>query len=332
MPGAETKADVWITEYITPWDVYAHGVVRVLAAAETEFQAMQIVESGLPSEGGYGRALVLDGKWQSCTGDEFLYHEPLVQPGCVLFTTAAGRPPETLLILGGGEGATLREALRWRSIRRAAMVDIDGVVVEACKQHLVEMHRGAFDDARADVVIDDALKFVADDATKPEAGWDVIVSDLTDPIEDGPSFALFTKEYYADLKRVMHKDGVLVVQAGSVNPIAMQQHARLVRTLETLFSSVLSLTSATPSYGAVWSYILASDAPIERPTDAGAVDAVLAEHVRPFSGTSLRMMDGMTMVGSFCVPKHLRDTIAAETMVYTAASPPKFFGSGQLGG
>lgn len=326
MPGSHLKADVWITEYITPWDIYAHGVSRILAAAETEFQHMQIVETGV-----YGRGLVLDGKWQSCTGDEYLYHEPLVQPGCWSFTTANGRPPHNLLILGGGEGATLREALRWPSIERAAMVDIDGIVVDACREHLVEMHRGALDDPRAEVVIDDALKYVADETTRPEGGWDVIVSDLSDPIEEGPSFKLFTKEFFTDLKAALSPTGVLIVQAGPVSPGELNQHCRLVRTLETVFNRALSLTSAVPTYAAPWSFILASDAPIQKPTDAAVVDALLAEHVRPYAGANLRMIDGEAMVGVFAAPKHLRDAIAATTTVYTLESPPRFFGSGRGG-
>jgi len=224
MAGANTGAHLWVSEYITPHDVYLHGVVRVLAAAETKWQSMQIVESGA---GGTG--LVLDGKWQSGTGDEFLYHEPLVQPACVALADK-GRPPRAALILGGGEGATLREVLRWRTVERAAMVDLDGEVVEACKAHLHGMHRGCFDDPRAEVVIDDALEYVADPDAAPGGGWDLIVSDLSDPIEDGPSFQLFTKEYFETLRGVLAPGGVLVVQAGPVSPWEMHLHARLVRT------------------------------------------------------------------------------------------------------
>ena len=126
MPGSHVGADLWITEYITPCDVYHHGISRVLDCRRTRFQQMQIVESET-----YGKALVLDGKWQSCTGDEFLYHEPLVHVACVHHGA-----PRTVLVLGGGEGATVREVLKWNTVEKVAMVDIDGEVVEACKEHL----------------------------------------------------------------------------------------------------------------------------------------------------------------------------------------------------
>ncbi|MEL6328426.1 MAG: spermidine synthase [Planctomycetota bacterium] len=328
MAGSEVGADLWVTEYITPWDVYSHGVTRVLAAATTEWQSMQIVETGA-----FGLGLVLDGKWQSCTGDEFMYHEPLVQPACVLLAMA-GRAPRTALILGGGEGATLREVLRWSSIERCAMVDIDGEVVEACREHMEPMHRGAFDDPRADVVIGDALKYIEDPSNTPEGGWDLIISDLSDPIEDGPSFMLFTKEYFADLKRCLAPHGILVVQSGPTSPPELHLHARLRRTLRDVFANGSSMTSAVSTYPAPWSFILASDAPLPEvgsAPDAARVDAALAEHTRPFGGSGLKMFDGAALAGLLGVPKHLRDAIDAADVVYTKDAPPRFFGSGRLG-
>ena len=194
MPGAHLGSDAWITEYISPHDVYLHGVVEVLAYRKTAFQQMYVVRSGI-----YGTALVLDGKWQSCTGDEFLYHESLVQPACVYHGA-----PKNVLILGGGEGATTREVLRWRTVERVVMVDIDGEVVAACKEHLPEMHQGAFDDPRTEVVIGDAIEYL--DNALPE--WDVIISDLSDPIEEGPSFKLFTREYFEQCRRGLRPGGV----------------------------------------------------------------------------------------------------------------------------
>ncbi len=329
MESVELRASAWITEYVTPYDVYAHGITRVLFDARTEFQQAQIVETGI-----YGRALVLDGKWQSCTGDEFLYHEPLVQPAGVL-CAYRGSPPRTALILGGGEGATLREVLRWRSIERAVMVDIDGVVVDACREHLAPMHRGAFDDPRGEVVIDDALAYVARPETRPAAGWDVIVSDLSDPIEDGPSFPLFTKEYFADLRPLLSTSGVLVVQAGPLTPADQHYHCRLHRTLREVFAHVDSLHSAVPNYPAPWSFLLASDEPIVFPAPEG-VDALLATHTSdvdaPVGGRPLVAFDGTWLTGLRAVPKHIRAAIAAETEVYTKAHPPRFFGAGVRAG
>ena len=313
MPGAELRADVWITEYITPWDIYEHGITRILVSKRTEFQEMQIVETGA-----YGKALVLDGKWQSCTGDEFLYHEPLVHPAMI-----GHGAPKKVLILGGGEGATAREVLRWNSVEQVLMVDIDGEVVQACRQHLPEMHQQAFDDPRLEVKIGDALNVL--DTTKEK--WDVIISDLADPIEEGPSFKLFTKEYFQQVQGVLAPKGRFVVQAGPVSPPEMTLHVRLANTVRAVFPQVHSYWSFVPSYAAPWGFLLGSAEPIDRHPDPRRIDQLLRE--RTTGG--LRMLDGVALVGLFHTPAHVRRAIEEETQVFTLEAPPKFFGKGQMG-
>lgn len=310
MPGSEVGTEFWIYEHITPWDFYAHGVTRVLAYRRTRFQEMYIVETGA-----YGKALVLDGKWQSCTGDEFLYHEPLVHPAMLLHGS-----PRSVLILGGGEGATAREVLRWKTVERAAMVDIDGEVVEACREHLAEMHQNAFDDPRLEVVIDDALN-VLDTTTQT---WDVIISDLSDPIEHGPSFKLFTKEYFEKAKGVLAPDGVFVLQAGPVSPAELTLHSRLVRTMRTVFDHVQSYATYVPTYAAPWGFALGTARPIDTRPDPGQIDRHLQEKITG----GLRMLDGTTLLGMLQLPVHIRRAIAEETRIYTLEEPPKFFGKG----
>jgi spermidine synthase len=312
MSGSNVGADFWMSEYITPWDIYSHGVTAVLAHKTTAYQEMYIVETGT-----YGKALVLDGKWQSCTGDEFLYHEPLVHPAMIFQGS-----PRKVLILGGGEGATAREVLRWHTVEKVVMIDIDGEVVEACRQHLSEMHQNAFDDSRLQVEIADALNFL--DTTDEK--WDVIISDLSDPIESGPSFPLFTKEYFEKVRRVLSPTGFFVVQAGPVSPGELTLHARLVRTLNTVFPNVQSYSSYTSTYGRPWGFALASAEKIDTQPNPETTDKLLASKT---SG-GLRMLDGVTLVGMLNLPLHLRKAIASETQVYTLAEPPKFFGQGAV--
>src|SRR5438067_13153286 len=119
-----------------PGERLAYEAERILLASRTKFQKLEIADTV-----SYGRALFLDNKIQSAELDEFIYHEALVHPALAL----AGSP-RTVLIAGGGEGATLREVLRHRSVERALMVDIDAAAVEACRIHLSARHAGAFDD------------------------------------------------------------------------------------------------------------------------------------------------------------------------------------------
>lgn len=315
MPGAKLNADLWIHEYISPTDIYSHGITRVLAHRQTQFQEMYIVESG-----GFGKGLVLDGKWQSCTGDEFIYHEPLVQPACVLHGG-----PKNVLVLGGGEGATVREVLKWSSVERCVMVDIDGEVVEACTQHLPEMHQGAFDDPRTELVIGDALHYL----DESEGEWDLVISDLADPIEHGPSFPLFTKEYFVKCRRALANGGMFVLQAGPVSPPEMMLHVRLINTLRAVFPRVTSLVSGTASYGSPWGFGLATERELETwCPPAEEVDRLLAERTTG----EFRMFDGVAMQGVMNVRKDLREAIQRETTVYTTEAPPRFFGAGVAGG
>ena len=312
MPGSELKADLWIDEYITPWDIYTHGVTEILAHRKTPYQEMYIVKTGA-----FGKGLILDGKWQSSTADEFIYHESLVHPALI-----AHQNPQTALVLGGGEGATIREILRWQNIEKVTMIDIDGEVVAACKQHLPEMHQNAFADPRVELIIANALEVL--DATTET--WDVIISDLSDPIASGPSFALFTKEYFAKLKRVLNPGGYVMVQAGPISPPEVPDHARLVNTLKAVFSNVTSLSAPTPSYGRSWGFALCSDEPIKLQPQPEAVDRLLKEQTTG----GYRFIDGMTLLGIMQTPLYVRQAIATETKIYTLEEPPKFFGTGTI--
>jgi spermidine synthase len=313
MAGSQVGADLWISEYITPWDIYVHGVTKVLAHKKTAYQDMYIVETGA-----YGKGLVLDGKWQSCTGDEFLYHEALVQPAMICHAT-----PRTALVLGGGEGATVREILRWKTIEQVMMVDIDGEVVEACREHLPEMHQNAFDDPRTQLVIGDAIEVLETTAQK----WDIVISDLSDPIEEGPSFQLFTKEYFEKVQRILEPGGYFVVQAGPVSPAELPLHARLVNTLKSVFPNVHSYASHIPTYAAPWGFAIASGLEIVTQPDPAATDRLLQEKTTG----GLRLMDGMTLLGMLQTPAHIRRAISEATQIYTLSEPPKFFGKGKLG-
>ena len=299
------KSTLWLTEYNTPYDAYSHGIVKVLFKARTEYQDMMIVETGA-----YGKALVLDGCWQSSSGDEFMYHEPLVHPAFLM-----NGHPRNVLILGGGEGACLREALKWKTVERAVMVDLDGEVVAACREHLPEMHRGAFDDARTEIVIGDAYDFI----DKHQCKWDVVISDLTDPLEDGPSFKLFTRDYFEKCRRALTKNGVFVLQAGLAGPVEMKIHVRLAATVGSVFASMRHYISQVPTWASPMGFVIGTDQSLQgfdpQPED---VDRILKTN----TDNSFRMFDGRALRGLLNPPKYLRDAVAAETRLYTLNAPP----------
>jgi spermidine synthase len=291
MTLSPAHSGLWFQEFHTPWDLYGHGVTHVLAHCQTPFQEAYIVETGA-----YGKGLILDGHWQSTVGDEFLYHEPLVHTPCVLHGS-----PRRVLILGGGEGATLREVLRWRTVETVVMVDIDGAVVDLCQTHLAEMHQHSWDDRRVQLVIADAQDYLAE-LRRTQQTWDVIISDLTDPVVDGPAAPLFTQEHFQQIAQALNPGGFYMMQGGSLNPPELAMHTQIVKTVATAFAAVQTCFCYAPTYGVALGLILASQSPWNACPNPATIDALLATQTTG----NLRMFDGISLLGILNVPKHIR--------------------------
>ncbi|MBP0953506.1 polyamine aminopropyltransferase [Pseudomonas sp. 20GA0080] len=151
-----------------------------------------------------GRVMALDGVIQTTEADEFIYHEMLTHVP-ILAHGAAKR----VLIIGGGDGGMLREVTKHSTVEHITMVEIDGTVVEMCKEFLPTHSNGAFEDSRLNLVIDDGMRFVATTEDK----FDVIISDSTDPI--GPGEVLFSENFYQACHRCLNEGGILVTQNGT---------------------------------------------------------------------------------------------------------------------
>ncbi|MEO1717361.1 MAG: spermidine synthase [Planctomycetota bacterium] len=297
----------WLFEPMTGEDIYAHAITRVLADQQTEHQHMRIVESET-----YGTALVLDGQWQSSTGDEFIYHESMVHAAA-----CAHGSPRSVFILGGAEGATAREALKWPTVERVVTCDIDQQVIDACRRHMPEIAGGAFESPRHELVVGDAFEFI-DHAADGNDRFDLIVSDLSDPIEDGPSWRLFTRETFTQCKRVLTDRGVFIIQAGGLAPAEVGLHARVSTTLADVFANVSSLQVPVPIFGTPLGMLIASDSPIDRLPDVDATDKIL----EPIA--CRRFIDGRTLLGLYQVPLYVRKALAQEDRVFTLDDPPRF--------
>ncbi len=188
--------------------------------------------------------------------------------------------------------------------------------MDACRTHLPDMHQGAFDDPRVELVIGDALAYL--DQTEPV--WDLVISDLSEPVESGPSYQLFTREHFQDVARVLAPGGVFVLQAGSLSHHEIDLHARLACTVASVFEHVVSYQTAVPSFATPWGYLVARNgAAIDTLPDPATVDAILAREL----SAPLRMMDGATYVSLLQTQGHVRRAIAAETRIYTRDDPPQ---------
>lgn len=238
------------------YDLYSYRLSKVLYSGKTAYQNVMIADTL-----NYGRALMLDGAIQSAQDDESLYHEMLVQPAMLRHPE-----PRDVLIIGGGEGATLREVLVHRSVRSVTMVDIDRELVELCREHLPTWHCGAFDDRRVRLVFDDGRKFLENDSSR----YDLVIIDLVDMLDNGPAQKLYTRQFYQMLRPRLRPDALVAIQGMEFSFVDDKAHAALVRTLRSVFPEVHSYRAHIPSFLSSWGFIIASD--WFRPNDWSAQD------------------------------------------------------------
>jgi spermidine synthase len=302
-----TNGNHWITEWFTPHERHSHQIKKYLVKKKTAFQSAILADTY-----SFGRCLILDGEMQSAQLDEFIYHESLVHPSLLLHPN-----PREVLVLGGGEGATVREILKHKTVRRATMVDIDGEVVDFCIKYLKPWHQGALKARRTRLIIGDAKTFVE---TTPEK-FDIILSDLPSPIEAGPACLLYTVEFYKVLKKRLAPGGIFALQAGSGNLLQIELHQTLAGTLRKVFKRVYPYYAHVPSFDVPWAFLMCTD---ERNPQALSSVEVNKRLARRTTG-KLKFYDGDAHVGLLHIPKHLRESILHENRVITNSRPVYFF-------
>jgi spermidine synthase len=293
----KTEHYQWYTEQFGPTELHAHAIEETYYAGRTPFQSVAVLRTAV-----FGKMLVLDGDTQSSQADEKIYHETLVHPAM-----AAVSDRSEILILGGGEGATLREVLRDPSVRRCTMVDIDGQVVELSKKYLPEWSDGAFDDPRARVIIGDALVFLKEDTAR----YGVVISDLTEPLPDSPSFPLFNSEVFRDIKARLAPGGAYVLQASTAGFHNMALHAKMARSLRGHFNHVRSFYTHVPAFDNDWAFIVCSDDADVSATDPARIDA----YVDGLRGETW-FYDAETHRRLFALPLYLRRELAKDGDVF----------------
>ena len=292
----------WYLEYNSPDDLCAFRCHRVLAEGQTRYQHYLIIEA--PA---LGKALILDGVLQSATRDETIYHEALVQPA--LF---AHDSPHRVAVLGGGEGATIREVLRHPVVHSVTMIDLDEELVQLCRRQLPEFAAGAWDDPRLAVVHQDGRAWLAE---QPEASLDVVIMDITDPLEGGPAFFLFTQEMFRLVQAKLRPEGVMSIQAGSAGQ-AIRLLPHLHRTLQSVFPQVIPYTAFIPSFNDLYGFILAGGQACRWPSPE-RLRRVLAER----GGFSLQWLDPEAAAAPPALPPYLRRLLQQEGRLLTDAAP-----------
>jgi spermidine synthase len=301
--------DKWLSDKVNSNLVQLHRLGEELYAGRTKYQSVRVIRSG-----GLGICLVLDGKIQSCERDEFIYHEALVHP---VMITHPG--PEKVFIAGGGEGAALREVLAHQSVKRAVMVDIDGEVTALSRKFLPGLSRGAFEDKRTELHHADARDFLA----KTREKFDIIIIDLPDPIEKGPAYRLFTREFYRIVLERLTKNGLIAVQAGSASLTDLLNLTAVNHTLQSVFPVVAACVIHVPSYGGPWGLCIAS----RRPDPSRLSPAEVDKRIAARSLRGLKLYDGLAHRGMFSLPLYVREAMAQQRRLITDKRPLYLYGS-----
>ena len=257
--------------------------------SKTEHQHLMIFHNAF-----LGRVMTLDGIVQTTERDEFIYHEMMAHVPLL----AHGGARE-VLIIGGGDGAMLREVCRHPGVERIVMVEIDRQVIELAKEYLPNHSAGAFEDPRLELVISDGMAFVK--ACEAER-FDVIISDSTDPI--GPGEVLFSDDFYRECRRILRPDGVMTTQNGV--PFFQLDEVRDTRErMGRHFRDQTFYAAAVPTYhGGIMTFGWGSNDPALRQVPVETLAGRLAE-----AGFTTRYYTPEIHVASIALPRYVLDAI-----------------------
>jgi spermidine synthase len=238
------KKDFWYDEVFDEKSRLGLKAREVVWEGRSELQKIDVIDTMA-----FGRVLAIDEIFMTSETDEHFYHEMMVHPAL----TSAPRL-DRILVIGGGDGGTVREVMSYPEVGGVTMVEIDAKVVEVCKEHLRTSGR-AWDDPRLEVRIGDGIDFALNADVPP---FDVILLDGCDPV--GPAKGLFTAEFYRGVARLLEEDGVFALQSES--PILQRDvFLEIGRTLGSIFERVHPYFGPVPIYASgSWSWTFCSAA------------------------------------------------------------------------
>lgn len=190
--------ELWYTEEQTDQVRFSIKVDRHIYTGKSEFQEVDVFESDE-----FGKFLTLDGLMMVTEKDEFIYHDMIAH-----VPMATNPAIKRVLVIGGGDGGTVRELTRYANVEKIDMVEIDKLVVDVSREYL-PITASKLDDSRVSLYFEDGIEFVKNTPEK----YDLILVDSTDPI--GPGEGLFTTEFYQNCYNILSEDGILVNQSES---------------------------------------------------------------------------------------------------------------------
>ena len=232
---------IWFTEKHTKNLGITLKIKTALFHGKSEYQVIDVLDTFE-----FGRMLLLDGLVMITERDEFVYHEMITHiPICV-------HPnPSNILVIGGGDGGTIREILRHPEVKRADLVEIDKLVIEKSMEFFPSVS-SKLKDPKVNIIIKDGIRYIKEHRNE----YDVIIIDSTDPI--GPGEGLFKREFYKSVFDSLKEDGIMVAQTESpfVNENLV---ANIFKNIKAIFPIVKMYTASIPTYpGGYWSFSFGS--------------------------------------------------------------------------
>ena len=200
-PEKNQLMDLWFQDCIE----FGHGISlrikikNILYHARSKYQEIVVMETEK-----LGKILVIDGITMLTEWDEAAYHEMIAHVPLLVHPK-----PSRILIIGGGDGGTVREVLKHPEVEKVHVCEIDEDVVKVCRTYLPNL-ASSFDDSRVEIIYGDGAKYVSEQ----ENAYDVMIVDFTDPL--GPGQILFQRPFYEDMKRALAEDGLAVTQCESI--------------------------------------------------------------------------------------------------------------------
>jgi spermidine synthase len=261
-PGRLAKGKRIYAEALNRHFGYFYTVKKTLARAKTRFQSLQLLDTDE-----FGKVLLLDNITQAADRNDSQYHEPMVHPALCSHPC-----PASVLVIGGGDGGILREVLKYRSVKRVDLAELDEGVIKFSKKFLPRIHGGAFRDPRVRIHVTDGRTFVELHRRR----FDVIIMDMTDP--SGPSALVYTREFFRSARNALRdENGIFVMHSES--PVTRPKaFSSIQKTLGSAFSHVTPFYSYIQMYATLWSITLCSQTGRAARITLREIDGVLARN------------------------------------------------------
>ncbi len=216
---------------------------KVLFSEQSPFQKVEVFET----DSMLGRVLTLDDLMMTTEGDEFHYHEMIAH-----IPMMHHKNPKSVLVIGGGDGGTVREVLKHKTVERVVLCEIDGMVIDACKKFLPTISC-ELDNPKVEILVQDAIEYIKDKNNE----FDIVLIDSTDPM--GPGEGLFTEEFYTNVKNSLKPDGIVCAQSESPF-VNKEEIKKMYNLLKKVFPICSTFTSNIPTYpGGYWAWAFCSE-------------------------------------------------------------------------